>query len=89
MGQYYFVSDVYNRDTRQVFNLNLYQPSTHLSLYKTGSYYIGIKLFNCLPLKLKQLYKDVKQFKLKLKEFLSRHSFYTSDEYFEYSSKKD
>jgi hypothetical protein len=50
---------------------------------------MGIKLFNCLPLNLKQLYKDVNQFKLKLKEFLSCHSFYTLDEYFEYSSRKD
>jgi hypothetical protein len=36
---------------------------------------MGIKLFNYLPLNFIQLYKDVKQFKLKLKEFLSRHSF--------------
>jgi hypothetical protein len=79
MDQYSFVSDVHNRDSRQVFNLNLYQPSTHLWLYQRGSYYMGIKLFNCLPLKLKQLYKNVKQFKLKLKEFLSCHSFYTLD----------
>jgi hypothetical protein len=49
---------------------------------------MGIKLFNCLPLKLKQLYKDIKQVKLKLKEFLSCHSFYTLDEYFEYSGWK-
>jgi hypothetical protein len=41
---------------------------------------MGIKLFNGLRLKLEQLYKDVKQFKLKLKEFLSCHSLYTSDE---------
>jgi hypothetical protein len=26
MDQYYFVSDVHNRNTRQVLNLNLYQP---------------------------------------------------------------
>jgi hypothetical protein len=31
---------------------------------------MGIKLFNCLPLNLKQLYKDVKWFQLKLKELL-------------------
>jgi hypothetical protein len=37
---------------------------------------MGIKLFNYLLLNLKQLYRDVKQFKLKLKEFLSHHSFY-------------
>jgi hypothetical protein len=50
---------------------------------------MGIKLFNCLPLSLKQLYKDVKRFKLKLKEVLSCQSFYTLDEYIEYSSWKD
>jgi hypothetical protein len=37
----------------------------------------------------KKLYKDVKRFKLKLKEFLSHHSFYTLDEYIEYSGWKD
>jgi hypothetical protein len=31
-----------------------------------GSYYMGIKLFNCLPLGLKQLYKYVKWFKLRI-----------------------
>jgi hypothetical protein len=36
-----------------------------------------------------ELYEDVKWFKLKLGEFLSRHSFYTLDEYIEYSSWKD
>jgi hypothetical protein len=41
------------------------------------SYFTG----NYLPLNLKKLYKDVKRFKLKLGEFLSRHSFYTLDEY--------
>jgi hypothetical protein len=34
MGQYYFVSDIHNRNTRQVFNLNPYQPPNHLSLYQ-------------------------------------------------------
>jgi hypothetical protein len=38
---------------------------------------------------LKKLYKDVKLFKLKLKEFLSHHWFYTLDEYIEYSNWKD
>jgi hypothetical protein len=55
MDQYYFVSDMHNRDTRQAFNLNLFVATTHLSLYQKGSYYMGIKLFNSLPLKLKQL----------------------------------
>jgi hypothetical protein len=59
-------------------------------IYKRkGSYYMGIKLFNYLPLNLKKLYKDIKRFKLKLAEFLSHHSFYTLDEYIEYSNWKD
>jgi hypothetical protein len=86
MDQYYFVSDIHNRNTRQILDLNLYQPQTHLSLYQKGLYYMGVKLFNYLPLNLKKLYKDVKRFKLELKEFLSHHSFYTLDEYIEYSS---
>jgi hypothetical protein len=50
---------------------------------------MGIIPFNYLPLNLKKLYKDVKRFKLKLQEFLSHHSFYTLDEYIEYSGWKD
>jgi hypothetical protein len=55
MDQYYFVSDIHNNNTRQALNLNLYQPPTHLSLYQKGSYHMGIKLFNYLPLHLKNL----------------------------------
>jgi hypothetical protein len=61
----------------------------HVYLNQKGSYYMGIKLFNYLPLNLKKLYKDVRRFKLKLKDFLSCHPFYTVDEYIEYSSGKD
>jgi hypothetical protein len=57
MDQYCFVSDIHNRNTRQALNLNLYQPQTHLSLYQKGSYYMGIKLFNYLPLHLKNYTK--------------------------------
>jgi hypothetical protein len=86
MSQYYFVSDIHNRNTRQGINLNLYQPPTHLSLCQKGSYYMGIRLFNCLPLNLKKLYMEFKRFKTKLKEYLAHHSFYTVDEFTEYSS---
>jgi hypothetical protein len=40
MDQYYFVSDIHNRNIRQVLNLNLYQPPTHFSMYQKGSYCI-------------------------------------------------
>jgi hypothetical protein len=80
---------MHNRDTRQAFNLNLSVPTTNLSLYQKGSNFMGIKLFNSLPLNLNQLYKEVKRFKLKLKEFLNCHSFYILDESFEYSSQRE
>jgi hypothetical protein len=77
MDQYQFISDVHNRNTKQGFNFNLYQPSAHLS-YQKGTYYMGIKLLNSLPLQLKQLHND---FKSALKDFLYCHSFYTLEEY--------
>jgi hypothetical protein len=67
IDHYHFVSEIHKRDTRQGFNLNLYHPPVHLSLYQRGSYCMGIKIFNSLPVKLKQLYNDVKHFKLALK----------------------
>ena len=89
MDQYQFISDVHNRYTRQGFNLNLYQPSAHLSLYQKGTYYMGIKLFNNLPFQIKQLHNDFKCFKLALKDFLYCHSFYTLQEYFYHGKNKD
>jgi hypothetical protein len=88
MGQYCFVSDIHNRNTRQVLNLNIYQPSIHLSIYKKG-HIICASNYSLSTIKFEKIIKDVKRFKLKLGEFLSRHSFYTLDEYIEYSSWKD
>jgi hypothetical protein len=77
-----------NLQFKQGINLNRYQPPTHLSLCQKGSYYMGIRLFNCLPLNLKNLHMEVKRFKTKLKEYLGHHSFYTVDEFIEYSSER-
>jgi hypothetical protein len=50
---------------------------------------MGIRVFNSLPLYLKELYKDCKCFKLASKYFLCDHSFYTLDEFFDYCKSKD
>jgi hypothetical protein len=42
--------------------------------------------FNHLPLYIKNLAEDLKAFKLALKEFLYRHSFYSIEEYYEHSA---
>jgi hypothetical protein len=69
MDSYQFVSDIYSRNTRQDYNFNLYQPSAHLSLYQKGAYYMGLKVFNTLPLYLQQLYNNCTGFKSALKDF--------------------
>jgi hypothetical protein len=50
---------------------------------------MGIKVFNNLPLYLKQLYNNCTCFKLALKDFLCCRSFYTLEEYFYYDKNKD
>jgi hypothetical protein len=66
-------SDIHNISTRN--NLDLHYPQSHLSVYQKGAYYTGIKLFNKLPVPIKQLSHDAKQFKNGLKGFLYLHSF--------------
>jgi hypothetical protein len=62
-------------------NFYLYRPQTNLTIYQRGPYYFGIKLFNHLPLTIKELAYDIKQFTAALKAFLHSKSFYTLDEY--------
>jgi hypothetical protein len=45
---------------------------------------MDIRVFNSLPLYLKELYNNCKCFKLALKDFLCDHSSYTLDEFFDY-----
>jgi hypothetical protein len=40
---------------------------SHLSVYQKGAHYTGIKVFNRLPVPIKQLSHDTKQFKMALK----------------------
>jgi hypothetical protein len=40
-------SEIYNINTKYGFNFHC--PHVHLTTYKNVAYYIGIKVFNCLP----------------------------------------
>ena len=42
-----------NLDTRQ--RSNLYLPQANLTIYQKGAYYSGIKIFNNLPLEIKNV----------------------------------
>jgi hypothetical protein len=88
MDSYQFISDIHNRSTRQGFNLifiNL-QP---IGQYISRAYYMAIKVFNNLPVSIKQLYNNPTDFKLALKKFLCVQSYYTLDEYFDYRHDKN
>jgi hypothetical protein len=50
---------------------------------------MGIRVFNNLPVSIKQLYNNPIHFKLALKKFLCNHSVYTLDEYFDYRQDKN
>jgi hypothetical protein len=60
-------SEIHNINTRN--NLDLHYPQSHLSVYQRAAHYTGIKVFNRLPVPIKQLSHDTKQFKMALKRF--------------------
>jgi hypothetical protein len=59
----------------------LYQPQANLTLYQKGVRYSGVKVFTNLPPNIRNLFSDVKKFKLELGKYLHLKSFYTLDEY--------
>ena len=71
--------DSHTIDTRQ--RQNLYLPQANLTIYQKGVYYAGIKIFNKLPIEIKNTSNNLKKFKVALRHFLNTHSFYTVDEY--------
>jgi hypothetical protein len=80
MGLYHKSSQVHGLNMRR--NFDLYRPQANLTIYQRGPYYFGIKLFNHLPLKIKELVYDIKQFIVALNVFLHSRSYCTLDEYF-------
>jgi len=53
-------TDNHNIDTRQ--RNNLYLPQANLTIYQKGAYYSGIKIFNNLPLEIKNVTGNQKKF---------------------------
>jgi hypothetical protein len=78
-----FTTNQHNINTRS--NINLHPPVCNLTIFQNGAYFSGIKLFNHLPLKIKSLSNKIRLFKPALKRFLNLNSFYSVEEYFEYS----
>ena len=76
-------SEIHSINTGQ--HLNFYQPAPNLTGFKQGIYYSGVKIYNNLPVHIKQLSDNPRLFELKLKNFLHFHSFYLLEEYFQYN----
>ena len=75
-------SEIHNINTRQ--HSNLHQPAPNLTRFKHDIYYSGVKIYNKLPLYMKQLVDDPRTFELKLKNFLYFHSYYSLEEFFQH-----
>ena len=68
---------------------NLYPPSLRLTKSQKGVHYAGIKIYNCLPLKIRELSGEINYFKKSLKTFLLHGSFYTMEEFLDWTSIHD
>jgi hypothetical protein len=79
MGLYHPTSQIHGFNTRR--NFGLYRPQANLTVYQREPYYLGIKLFNNLPLNIKELTNNNRQFRIALSAYLHSKSFYTQDEY--------
>jgi hypothetical protein len=77
-------SENHTKSTSQ-FN-NFYHPITNLTIYQRGVHYMGIKIFSILPPYIKDMYNNVKKFKICFKRFLHIHSFNSLEEYFQHKS---
>jgi hypothetical protein len=77
---YQTTSQIHRINTR--CKLDFYYPQSSLAIHQKGPDNFGIRLFNHLPLYIKELVHDNKQFRKALSVFLHPKSFYTIEEYF-------
>jgi len=80
-------SDIHSLNTRQKSHLHL--PSTRMTKCQKGVYYMGVKIYNKLPFKIRSLSSNKKQFHKTLKKFLLLGSFYTVEEFYNWSTIND
>jgi hypothetical protein len=76
-------TEIHVINTRQ--SINLHVPLIELAECKNGVYYMGIVIFNHLPCNLRELSNDYNKFKSAIKNLLLNQSFYSINEYLEWS----
>jgi hypothetical protein len=80
-------SDIHLHNTH--FNTNLHPSSVSLTKYQKGTHSSGIKIYSRLPTGIKQLSGDVNKLKLALRRFILDGSFYTIEEFLQWSTSSD
>jgi hypothetical protein len=76
-------SDIRHIETR--YNNDFHLHSKQLNLFQKGVFYSGIKMYNHLPLSIKDLSHDIKRFTRALKGFIQSNPFYSLEEYFNFN----
>jgi hypothetical protein len=84
MDDFIINSDIHPYNTRS--NTNLHPSSARLTKYQKGAYSSGIKGYNRLPKRIKKNSVDVNKFKKKKKKFLLAGSFYSMEEFLEWTT---
>jgi hypothetical protein len=87
MDKFVTNSDIHGIHTRQ--GLDLHYPTCKLTKVQKGVSFTGMRIFNNLPLSIKNLSEDICKFKFSLKKFLQVGSFYSLDEYYEWKTRDD
>jgi hypothetical protein len=79
--QFTINSQIHHYATRQ--QSDFHQPTANRAKYQKGTGYMGVKVFNRLPINIKKEIDNPKKFRHILKNFLKEKSFYSLQEYFE------
>jgi hypothetical protein len=76
--------EIHGINTR--YNTDLHFTTAKLTVFQRGAYFVGIKLFNHLPINIKCLSNEIELFKPALKRFLLLQPFYSLEDYFNYNN---
>jgi len=74
-------SQIYHYVTRQ--QSDFHQPIANQAKYQKKIGYMGVKVFDRLPINIKKEFDNSKKFRHSLKNFLREKSFHSLQEYFE------
>ena len=76
-------NETHNYGTRQ--HLDFHYPSANLKKFQTGVHYMSVKIYNSLPIYIKNEINNTKKFESLLKKFLLENSFYSLEEFYNFA----